>query len=130
METYKPEEQTDTTEIDLEIEQKKELFRKKDLFKKDAERVLGNQYDGAEINDVIDCFRDEDMTEWFDRMTELSEKIDDNKISHKLSSEEMVIMKAKFVGEMRMYSTLNGDRRDAELWRNCVKEAEESLKKQ
>ncbi len=29
----------------------------------------------------------------------------------------MTIMKAKFIGEIRMYSYLNGDRRDAEQWR-------------
>ena len=111
------------TEIDPKVEQEK-LFREKDLFKKDAERMLGNQYDGAEINDVIDCFRSKDIKEWLDRIDELQEKIDENRISNKLSSEEMTIMKAKFIGEIKMYSYLNGDRRDAEQWR----EYKESLK--
>lgn len=104
-------------EQEIKVDQRTEQWK---LFKKTAEEILGNLYDGAEISEVIGCFKSEDFKEWSDRITELSEMINNNK--DKLSSEEIVVMKAKFIGEMRMYSYLNEDRIAAKKWRETEKE--------
>jgi len=85
------------------------------LFKKDAEQILGDQYNGMEIDDIVSYFNDDAVEKWSKELSSLAERIDVNK--DKLSPEEIIVMKAKFIGEMAMYAELSEDRRDAKRWR-------------
>ncbi len=89
------------------------------LLKEDAEKILDDQYDGMEIEDVVSYFDDEDIKYWNKLLNELSERIDYNK--EKLSDKEIIVMKAKFIGEMTMYASLSQDRKDAKTYREMEK---------
>lgn len=89
------------------------------LFREDAEKILNDQYNGMEFEDIVSCFNDEDIKYWNKLLNELSERIDFNK--EKLSDKEIIVMKAKFIGEMTMYASLGQDRKDAKSYREMEK---------
>jgi hypothetical protein len=89
------------------------------LFTKDAEKILDDQYNGMEIQDIVSCFEEEDVKYWNKLLNELAERIDYNKKT--LSEKEIIVMKAKFIGEMTMYASLGQDRKDAKSYREMGK---------
>jgi len=77
-------------EKDLKTEQR-------DLLLKKAEEVLGDQYNGMEITDIVSYFNEEKIEKWSNELSSLSERIE---VNQNLSSEEIIIMKSKFIGQM------------------------------